>query len=359
MYHVNPNTGEIGRCYARSPHSCPFGVLNHSYDYEKLQIIADGINKGKISNEVKEIKVKEVSLSKFRKMIEDMSIIRDIKILDDFVGITSLDVIDVKFENVTFPRFSYINFNDCNFENCNFKLEDCHDLNKIVFHNEFNYCKISNCDFSGIKFNDIIFDNTEIKNSNFANTEFYCGGVFETNFTDCNFSDSKTEFMGWFITSLNKCNAKNVSFTNTDLNSFTVKDSNFENFNITTKSVFVEFEDGRLGVPVLEDKYKHYLDNDYKVIVRDCNFTNTNMNSSLFDNVDIENLEINNEENGKYNFNKCNIKDSYIKNMKEGSILFSNINSSGFHGLGEINFIRNKVDGVYAKDQEIELIKTL
>lgn len=40
-------------------------------------------------------------------------------------------------------------------------------------------------------------------------------------------------------------------------------------------------------------------------------------------------------------------------------ISFSNINSSGFHGLGEINFIRNKVDGVYAKDHEIELIKTL
>ena len=355
MYHVNPNTGEIGRCYARGPHSCPFGVLNHSYDYEKLQIIADRINKREISNEIR-----EVSLSEFKEMIEDNgTTIRNIKVLDDFIGITSLDAFNVKFENVTFPRFSYIRFNDCEFENCNFKLEDYHDLNKAVFHNEFNYCKLSNCDFSGIKFNNIIFNNTEVKNSSFANTEIYCGGVFETNFTDCDFSGSKTEFMGWFITSLNKCNAKNVSFTNTNLNSFTVKDSNFENFNISTKSVFVELEDGRVGIPDLDDKYKHYLDNDYKVVARDCKFINTNMNSSLFDNVDIENLEIDNEENGKYNFSKCNIKDSYIKNMKEGSISFSNINSSGFHGLGEINFIRNKVDGVYAKDHEIELIKTL
>lgn len=45
MYHVNPVSGEIGTCHAKSPESCPFGVVNHNENLEEIQIRADKINK--------------------------------------------------------------------------------------------------------------------------------------------------------------------------------------------------------------------------------------------------------------------------------------------------------------------------
>ena len=44
MYHVNPITGEFGVCHASCPENCPFGVANHSENYEEIQIKADKIN---------------------------------------------------------------------------------------------------------------------------------------------------------------------------------------------------------------------------------------------------------------------------------------------------------------------------
>ena len=37
MYHVNPKTGEIGTCHAKSPETCPFGSFNHSDSLEKFK----------------------------------------------------------------------------------------------------------------------------------------------------------------------------------------------------------------------------------------------------------------------------------------------------------------------------------
>ena len=45
MYHVNPVTGEVGICKAKSPDSCPFGCENHSENLDDIQIKSDKINK--------------------------------------------------------------------------------------------------------------------------------------------------------------------------------------------------------------------------------------------------------------------------------------------------------------------------
>ena len=37
MYHVNPVSGEIGTCHAKSPETCPFGSFNHSDSLEKIK----------------------------------------------------------------------------------------------------------------------------------------------------------------------------------------------------------------------------------------------------------------------------------------------------------------------------------
>ena len=45
MYHVNPKTGEVGTCHAKSPETCPFGSFNHSDNLDNIQMKADIINK--------------------------------------------------------------------------------------------------------------------------------------------------------------------------------------------------------------------------------------------------------------------------------------------------------------------------
>ena len=45
MYHVNPETGEFGICNASCPENYPFGVANHSENYDEIQIKADIYNK--------------------------------------------------------------------------------------------------------------------------------------------------------------------------------------------------------------------------------------------------------------------------------------------------------------------------
>ena len=62
MYHVNPKTGEIGTCKAKSPDSCPFGCENHSENLEEIQVKADKINKKtewKEKNEKRKEQLKE------------------------------------------------------------------------------------------------------------------------------------------------------------------------------------------------------------------------------------------------------------------------------------------------------------
>lgn len=47
IYHYNPKTGEVSRCRAKSPESCPFGAENHSKDIEQLTYYADVQNQKK------------------------------------------------------------------------------------------------------------------------------------------------------------------------------------------------------------------------------------------------------------------------------------------------------------------------
>lgn len=48
MYHVNPVTGESGRCGARSPESCPFGVENHYGDKAAADEAGEAIVSGEL-----------------------------------------------------------------------------------------------------------------------------------------------------------------------------------------------------------------------------------------------------------------------------------------------------------------------
>lgn len=37
MYHYNPRTGEVTKCMAKSPETCPYGVENHAQTLEEIQ----------------------------------------------------------------------------------------------------------------------------------------------------------------------------------------------------------------------------------------------------------------------------------------------------------------------------------
>ena len=39
MYHVNPKTGEVGTCHAKSPETCPFGSFNHSDNLDGMLLL--------------------------------------------------------------------------------------------------------------------------------------------------------------------------------------------------------------------------------------------------------------------------------------------------------------------------------
>lgn len=65
MYHVNPVSGEIGTCHAKSPESCPFGVVNHNESLDEIQIRADKINKLN-----KDIEKKEKAMNTIKSMFE-------------------------------------------------------------------------------------------------------------------------------------------------------------------------------------------------------------------------------------------------------------------------------------------------
>lgn len=45
MYHYNPKTGEVSKCNAKSPETCPFGSANHAQSLEEIQKMADERNK--------------------------------------------------------------------------------------------------------------------------------------------------------------------------------------------------------------------------------------------------------------------------------------------------------------------------
>lgn len=51
IYHYNPKTGEVSRCRAKSPETCPFGAENHSKDLDQLTYYADVQNRKKLREE--------------------------------------------------------------------------------------------------------------------------------------------------------------------------------------------------------------------------------------------------------------------------------------------------------------------
>lgn len=57
MYHMNPKTGEISRCRAKSPKTCPFGEEYHGFNREEMLEIADLVNEERIKKEVAEGKM--------------------------------------------------------------------------------------------------------------------------------------------------------------------------------------------------------------------------------------------------------------------------------------------------------------
>lgn len=44
MYHYNPKTGEVSKCKAKSPETCPFGAENHAQSLEEITKFADEQN---------------------------------------------------------------------------------------------------------------------------------------------------------------------------------------------------------------------------------------------------------------------------------------------------------------------------
>lgn len=51
LYHYNPITGKVSKCYAKSPESCPFGAANHNASMEEIMAYADRQNELKIRQE--------------------------------------------------------------------------------------------------------------------------------------------------------------------------------------------------------------------------------------------------------------------------------------------------------------------
>lgn len=87
MYHYNPRTGEVTKCMAKSPETCPYGVENHAQTLEEIQKVADKKNQEKVllvkscmkklESNIDEVKNDKALLEEFFKKYESGTILKE------------------------------------------------------------------------------------------------------------------------------------------------------------------------------------------------------------------------------------------------------------------------------------------
>ena len=184
MYHINPKTGEIGTCKAKSPETCPFGCENHSENLEEIQVKADKINKKENKKILDNFDLKYLSWDKKK---------------DEVITVSNAIIkgdIDTRLENI-------------NFENVSF--------NNTRFYHNIGNCNFNNCDFSHIFFGggeNISFENCTFQKDN------YVGLISDTNFNNCDIDNINTFGSHW----------KNCNFNDNNINvlnlTYAIEESN-------------------------------------------------------------------------------------------------------------------------------------
>ena len=267
MYHVNPKTGEIGTCKAKSPETCPFGCENHSENLEEIQVKADKINKNKFKKPTEEelndiIKQDKISGYDFSKLdsITQKYLFTKCKQFDNCkFSLKNKEIKDISFNQCYFVKTRKLSCDNTKFDKCYFseelmdsKFNEC-EFDKSKFNNiTINETEFAKIDGLGTKFNECEFDNVTLQD----HVNFYRG-----QFNKCEFSNLHDDYgrfgpHSWTLnrfveTSFDKSNFKNVSLNcpvfsrakinNCEFNNFTVKegdfnDSHFDNIKFNNSS---------------------------------------------------------------------------------------------------------------------------
>ena len=280
MYHVNPKTGEFGICHAKSPESCPFGCGNHSESYDEIQIKADKINK------ILKSKKTKISLTEFKSMLEsDSPEISNIEVI--FTERDSIREIECKnkvFTNVHFPNIHNSILTKCEFNNCNFTSDD-ENYRNLYENTMFINCKIENSNLSNIEFIGGRFHNIDISNSNFDNSRISSILFKNVDFNDSSFIKTRfEEYCTLEEVDFNNCNAEGIIFLKNSLSDCKINDSNFNDM----------YYEGGEGDRIVNCNFEGNFDNStfcnakIKNTNFDCYMPNLTIEDSSIKNVDFE-----------------------------------------------------------------------
>ena len=322
MYHVNPKTGETGVCHAKSPETCPFGACNHSDSLEEIQVKADRINKNP---------VKTVSITECKKMLEDDNPeISNIKV--DFTEENNIKEIDCRnkvFTNVHFPNIHNSILTSCEFNNCDFTSNN--EMYRNFYQNTmFMDCKINNSNLSEVEFVGGRFQNMEISNSNFDNSRISSTLLKDVDFNDSSFKGMKyEEYCSLEEVDFNNCNAEGIIFFKNSLSDCKISNSNFNDM------YYKGGDDDKISNCNFNGELKNAIFNDVNLI--DSEFK-CDMKFLTIENSFIKNTSFNESDLTNMNFNKVNMEYSEFGNsIMNGKFKECELNNTLING-GSFSF---------------------
>ena len=315
MYHVNPKTGEFGICHAKSPESCPFGCENHSESYDEIQIKADKINK------ILKSKKTKISLTEFKSMLEsDSPEISNIEVI--FTERDSIKEIECKnkvFTNVHFPNIHNSILTKCEFNNCNFTSDD-ENYRNLYENTMFINCKIENSNLSNIEFIGGRFHNIDISNSNFDNSRISSTLFKNVAFNDSSFKGMKfEEYCSLEEVDFNNCNAEGIIFFKNSLSDCKISNSNFNDM------YYKGGNDDKISNCKFNGEFKNAIFEDIDLVNSEFK---CNMKFLTIENSFIQNTVFNESDLTNMNFNRVDIEYStFDKSIKNGNFKNCKLNN--------------------------------
>ena len=301
MYHVNPVTGEVGICKAKSPDSCPFGCENHSENLDDIQVKADRMNK-----KATQVTPKKITEDEFNNIIKKYKEDDTLEIIEnyDFSNIKDMrllsDIRNKTFRNIIFNNdsvFIGLELKHNTFENCDFS-------NVRLYMSDLSFSDFSDCDFS--------------------NSNFYSVNMEETFFNDIKLLQSKIQDCKLTRTSFSKVNGKGIEIITSKIKDSEILDSDFNNSTFEGSDInntiinSSNFNGAYFGE--VEDYDNNGKQKNIKSNIKDTKIYNTDFTGATFRYTNIKGMISDNSNFTATNFTNSAIKDSLIsynnKNLK-------------------------------------------
>ena len=380
MYHVNPKTGEVGTCHAKSPETCPFGSFNHSDNLDNIQMKADIINKWNVitkdyqfnnkkrkpyKERVKELIDKSFTsfyIVEFNETDENMP---------DFEGeILTPELVDLitKMDSNLEQKDRYYKFYideiyhgevenhnridlgdgfDVNKESFNYykdkaklqekqfteyisKKQPQKKIDKLTFNELLKNDNIENVDLSDLKLSNIDLSNKKIDNVTFG--KFNNLTIKDGSLTNCTFTqDFKKLNVSNSVISFNDID--NVKFNNIDFKNNKISELNINNcqgnkVDLTGSNVFrSSLENIKCNELIGNDIDNNESEIEYRnVVIKDCNTKLNKFEKIDFIDSQIINIKTDKPESGySTSFYNSSFTDGKVSNNNLDYSNFSNV----------------------------------